>query len=154
MKYLIGIDIGTGSTKAVALNLQYQPIAVSQFYYPTETAKPGYSEQNPELIWYAFGKCINELKNKLATNPLSIGLSSAMHSLILADEGGNALAPMMTWADNRSTGEAKDLLASEEGRLIYEATGTPIHSMSPLTKLIWLKNMSLSYSIKVRDLSL
>ena len=139
MKYLIGVDIGTGSTKAVALNLQYQPIAVSQFYYPTETTKPGYSEQNPELIWDSFIKCLNELKYKLNADPLSIGLSSAMHSLILVDEAGNPLAPMMTWADNRSTEEAKNLLASEKGKLIYQATGTPIHSMSPITKLIWLK---------------
>ncbi|MFC3560361.1 gluconokinase [Pedobacter jamesrossensis] len=139
MKYLIGVDIGTGSTKAVALNLEYQPIATSQFFYPTETTKPGYSEQNPELIWDAFSKSINELKGKLGDDPISVGLSSAMHSLILSDEEGNALAPMMTWADNRSSNEAKDLLASEAGRLIYQASGTPIHSMSPLTKLIWLK---------------
>lgn len=140
MKYIIGIDIGTGSTKAVALNLQYQPIAESQFFYPTEVSKPGYSEQNPELIWQAFTNCINEIKAKFFENPIGVGLSSAMHSLILTDNYGNALAPMMTWADNRSVDEAKDLLASKEGRQIYEASGTPIHSMSPLTKLLWLKN--------------
>ncbi|MCZ4221782.1 gluconokinase [Pedobacter rhodius] len=139
MKYLIGLDIGTGSTKAVALNLHYKPIATSQFYYPTDSLKPGYSEQNPEFIWEAFVLCIKELKSKLQTEPLAIGLSSAMHSLILVDETHNVLAPMMTWADSRSFEEAKQLKDSEIGIEVYKASGTPIHSMSPLCKLIWLQ---------------
>jgi len=139
MNYLIGLDIGTGSTKAVALNLQYEPITSSQFFYPTESSKPGYSEQDPELIWEAFVLCIKELTKKLRANPMVIGLSSAMHSLILVDEAHKVLAPMMTWADNRSFEEAKQLKASEPGIETYKATGTPIHSMSPLCKLIWLQ---------------
>ena len=139
MTYIIGLDIGTGSTKAVALNLQYEPITSSQFFYPTESLKPGYSEQDPELIWAAFVSCINELTDKLQANPITIGLSSAMHSLILVDEAHHMLSPMMTWADNRSFEEAKNLKESEAGIEVYKATGTPIHSMSPLCKLIWLQ---------------
>ncbi|KQR72676.1 gluconokinase [Pedobacter sp. Leaf176] len=139
MNYLIGLDIGTGSTKAVALNLQYEPITSSQFFYPTESLKPGYSEQDPGLIWEAFVSCIKELINKLQANPICIGLSSAMHSLILVDETHRVLSPMMTWADNRSSEEAKQLKESEAGLNVYKASGTPIHSMSPLCKLIWLQ---------------
>ncbi|MFC4211300.1 gluconokinase [Pedobacter lithocola] len=138
MKYIAGIDIGTGSTKAVALNLLYQPVASAQFFYPTDAPKVGYNEQNPELIWQAFINCIKELQEKLGSAPIAIGLSSAMHSLILVDEDCKALAPMITWADNRSAEIAQKLKATEKGLAIYEATGTPIHSMSPLCKIIWL----------------
>ena len=62
-----------------------------------------------------------------------------MHSLIPVDESCRALAPMMTWADNRAYAIAKKLRSTEEGMAIYRATGTPLHAMSPLCKLIWLK---------------
>jgi gluconokinase len=62
-----------------------------------------------------------------------------MHSLIAVDETGAALAPMMTWADSRSAAIAEELKASDEGLNIYRTTGTPLHAMSPLCKLIWLR---------------
>jgi gluconokinase len=139
MEYLLGIDIGTGSTKAVALNLQYKPIETAQQYYPTENSKPGFSEQDPELIWAAFVNCVKEISEKLGPKVLSIGLSSAMHSLICVDALGNALAPMLTWADARSAQIAEELKASDKGISIYKSTGTPIHAMSPLCKIMWMK---------------
>lgn len=139
MEYILGIDIGTGSTKAVALDLKYQPIATCQQYYETHSPIPGYSEQDPEVIWQALIRCLNEMLNTQGDLPLAIGFSSAMHSLIAVDEKGSALAPMMTWGDSRSAAIAQELKASDEGMDIYRITGTPLHSMSPLCKLIWLK---------------
>jgi len=139
MEYLIGIDIGTGSTKAVALNLNYEPIQTSQFFYPTTSSSPGYSEQEPALIWQAFIDAINQLVAALGPDVKAIGLSAAMHSLVMVDSLGGLLAPMITWADSRSTQEANSLKQSDYGYRIYEETGTPIHPMSPLCKLIWLK---------------
>lgn len=138
MKYILGIDIGTGSTKAVALNLKYEPIEVCQQHYPTESRLPGYSEQDPELIWQAFVSCIEDMIVKLGESPVAICLSSAMHSVIAVDEGCAPLSPMITWADARSADIATRIKASREGMNIYKSTGTPIHAMSPLCKLIWL----------------
>jgi len=139
MEYIIGIDIGTGSTKAVALDINFKPVDSSQFFYPTTSPEQSYSEQNPLLIWGAFINCINELQHKLKAQPLTIGLSSAMHSLIMVDGRGEALAPLITWADGRSSEEASLLRKSDEGIAVYRATGTPIHAMSPLCKIMWLQ---------------
>lgn len=137
MKYILGVDIGTGSTKAVALDLSYQTAGSCQQHYPTVSPLPGYSEQDPETIWMAFVQCINEMVNKMGAAPEAIALSSAMHSIIAVDAAGAALAPMMTWADARSADIAEQMRATDAGKKIYEATGTPIHAMSPLCKLIW-----------------
>lgn len=139
MKYILGIDIGTGSTKAVALDFCYQPVGSCQQHYSTFSPLPGYSEQDPEAIWTAFVECINEMVNKMGAAPQVIGLSSAMHSVIAVDAAGAALAPMITWADARSADIAEQMRATDAGMKIYEATGTPIHAMSPLCKLIWLR---------------
>jgi gluconokinase len=139
MEYILGIDIGTGSTKAVAVGPDRIAFDSSQYFYPTDTMQPQHSEQDPELIWQAFQKSITELVLKLAHAPKAISLSSAMHSLIAVDEYCNALAPMMTWADSRSTAIAEELLASPLGIKLYKETGTPVHSMSPLCKIIWIR---------------
>jgi len=139
MEYVIGIDIGTGSVKAVAVDLKGTSFAESQQLYGFNSPQPGYHEQDPELIWAAFSASIKGIIHKVKTQPLTVGLSSAMHSLIAVDEDCRPLAPMMTWADNRSSSIAKRLRATAEGMAIYKATGTPLHAMSPLCKLIWLK---------------
>src|ERR1700712_242359 len=102
MQYVLGIDIGTGSVKAVAVNLQGRPFDENQQSYPFNVPKPGYHEQDPEQIWHGFITSLKEITAKIGSMPTAIGLSCAMHSLIAVNEVGNPLAPMITWADNRS----------------------------------------------------
>jgi gluconokinase len=139
MKYIIGVDIGTGSTKAVAVNFHGGVICNSQFHYPTINPAPGRYEQDPILIWQAFTKCIREIHEKSGDEPPAIVFSSAMHSLIPVDQNGTPLRDMIIWADNRSGDIARRIQKSASGELIYEETGTPIHAMAPLSKLLWLQ---------------
>lgn len=137
--YIIGIDIGTGSTKAVAINQKGEALFTTQASYPTLNRKPGYSEQNPELLWRALATCLNTMLDHFKQQPAGVSLSSAMHSVIAVDASGNALADMITWADNRSAAIANRLRVSAGAEMLYKQTGTPLHTMSPLCKIIWLK---------------
>lgn len=136
--YIIGVDIGTGSTKAVAVSTSGQVLETSQVSYPILQPQPTFSEQAPELIWQSFAKCIGRISTTLGS-PAGIVFSSAMHSVIPVDSKGLALMNMMTWADNRSADIAAKIKASADGEMIYRQTGTPIHAMSPLSKIRWLK---------------
>jgi gluconokinase len=137
--YLLGIDIGTGSTKAVAVDLEGRSIAISQHYYPAHSPQPGYSEQDPEIIFKAFVSCINDVVQDTGNSPIAVSLSSAMHSVIPVDKACKPLAPMITWADSRSEDVAERIRNSAQGAEIYKTSGTPIHAMTPLCKIIWLK---------------
>jgi gluconokinase len=137
--YIIGIDIGTGSTKAVSVDLTGNILQVSQYAYPTFRPEPGYSEQDPELIWNAFKSCIRETIQTLGVAPAAISLSSAMHSIIPVNETGTALANLITWADSRSESIAETLRGSPQGENLYRISGTPLHAMAPLSKIIWIK---------------
>lgn len=139
MDYFIGIDIGTGSTKAVAVNISGEPIDATQVSYPTYVPELTYSEQAPELIWQALTKCLLSLINRFKEKPGGIVLSSAMHSVIPVDEKGMPLMNMITWADNRSASIAKKLRATALGEKIYSESGTPIHAMTPVCKIKWLE---------------
>jgi gluconokinase len=138
-EYIIGIDIGTGSTKAVAVGSKGTNIANSQFFYSTQSKQAGYSEQDPEMIWKAFHDCIKKIISEVKYPPVSISLSSAMHSLVVMDKNNKAITPLITWADTRSGDIAQRLRNLPEAENLYKATGTPIHSMTPLCKIIWLK---------------
>lgn len=138
-QYAIGVDIGTGSTKAVAINDSGEVIAVSQFHYYTNNPQRGYSEQDPEVIWKAFVNSLQAIIGKMVAVPAVISLSSCMHSLIVIDNNLDVITNLITWADTRSEKIADEIRRSTEAEKIYKATGTPIHSMSPLCKIIWLK---------------
>ena len=69
----------------------------------------------------------------------SIDISTAMHALIAVDKNGTPLTRSIIWADNRSTKQSEKLLQQMNGHDIYRRTGTLIHPMSPLSKLLWMK---------------
>lgn len=136
--YFIGIDIGTGSIKALAVDATGKVLSSSQASYPTNYAEAR-SEQDPELVWNAFKKSISQLINDLQTKPKGIAISTAMHSVILMNKEEKAMSPMITWADNRAGKIAEKLKKAASGEMLYEQNGTPIHAMSPLCKIIWFK---------------
>ncbi len=138
-QYIIGIDIGTGSTKAIAMDSKGTIIADTQLYYSTENPQPGYSEQDPEIIWKAFKTCIGKIIDTVKYPPVSISFSSAMHGLIAVNKQNKPISLLITWADTRSEKIAEQIRKSSAAKSIYKATGTPIHPMIPLCKIIWLR---------------
>ncbi len=137
---IVGIDIGTTSTKSVAFGTNGEPLGSCNVGYPLVHEQPGWAEQDPEAIFRAV---LQSVRGALADGGLrgdqvsGIGISTAMHSLIAMDAGGRALTPSITWADGRSEEQARRI--RETHGSIYLRTGTPIHPMSPLTKLAWLR---------------
>lgn len=151
--YVLGIDMGTGSTKGVAVTDSGEALATAQIFYSTLLSHPLYAEQDPEIIWSAFVAVVQKIIQQLGS-PLAVSFSSCMHSLILMDDAGTPLTPNITWADRRAAAIAEALRHTPEGETIYKATGTPIHAMLPLCKLKWfgehepLKKFAKAISIK------
>lgn len=139
-KAIIGIDIGTTSTKSVAFGTDGTQLGSCSIGYPLRHPQPGWAEQDPEEI---FRVVLATVKGAIADSGLTgsdvagIGISAAMHSLIAANPSGQALTPSITWADGRSELQARRLRADNAS--IYLRTGTPLHPMSPLPKLVWLR---------------
>lgn len=138
--YIIGVDIGTSSAKTIGLGLQNEEvIGVFQQAYTTHYPQPGYAEQDPLLLLDAVKKGIREVVATAGYPPAAISFSSAMHSIMAIDSEGKALTPLLLWADNRSEPQALALRDTEAGKRLYRQTGTPIHAMSPLCKLRWMR---------------
>ena len=141
MEYIIGIDIGTSNTKAVAFSFNGKILGSSKVPYASLPVREGFHEQDPDILLNAFLECIRELASKLTEDFLAgVSCSAAMHSLMAVNSDHKPICQLITWADNRSTFYSNELKASGESRKLTIETGTPVHPMSPLCKLIWLRH--------------
>ncbi|WP_211461341.1 gluconokinase [Collimonas silvisoli] len=143
---MLGVDIGTTSTKTVAFTLEGQVLAQHVVEYPLLCSTPGMAEQDPQLIYRAVLTSIAEaVKAANATctgarRVVLVSFSAAMHSVIALDGNNNLLTNSITWADNRASEWSSRIRDEFNGNEIYRRTGTPIHPMSPLCKLMWLRH--------------
>jgi gluconokinase len=144
MQYMIGVDIGTTNTKAIAFSTDGRALAAADASYSAISDQPGRHELDPDRLFTAVIAVLKELGEKVdyGQGLCGVSFSCAMHSLIAVDAAGRPLTRAMTWADLRSQSYATALKGSEAGRRIYRQTGTPIYAMSPLCKLLWLKDNS------------
>jgi len=139
--YMLGVDIGTTTTKAVLFSEHGKVIQQDSIGYPLYTPDISTAEQNPDEIFQAVLQVITNIMKHHSDKPLLfVSFSSAMHSIIAVDENDIPLTPVITWADNRSEAWALKIKDEWNGLEVYKRTGTPIHPMSPLSKITWLVN--------------
>ncbi|MBB6731311.1 gluconokinase [Cohnella zeiphila] len=141
--YLMGIDIGTTSTKAVLFREDGSVVSAGNVGYPLLTPTPSVAEQNPDEILSAVLASVRQAVEQAGARPEDVrfvSASSAMHSVLPLDESGRPLMNALTWADNRSAEWSKRLKTELGGHELYLRTGTPVHPMSPITKLLWLRH--------------
>jgi gluconokinase len=142
MTYFVGIDIGTTSTKAIVVSSTGKMKGLASRGYPLLSPQPRYAVQDPNVIFLAVLQSVKEAiqqANLSSRDITAVGLGSAMHSLIVMGTNHLPLSQSITWADSRSIVQAEALKQSPNGIEIYQDTGTPLHPMSPLTKLIWMR---------------
>ncbi|MGG0411207.1 gluconokinase [Peribacillus simplex] len=149
--YMLGVDIGTTSTKAVLFTKKGDVIQQENVGYPLYTPDMSTAEQDPEEIFQAVLKAFSNITKQHPNKKLSfISFSSAMHSVIAMDENDQPLTPCITWADNRSEAWAHKIKDELDGHEVYKRTGTPIHPMSPLSKITWIVNDRPEIATKVK----
>lgn len=142
MDVYIGLDVGTTSTKAVAFNRNGQSCGEHTVAYPIFSEIAGWAEQEPEAILAAVLECLAHVLKQMresGNRVAAVGLSTAMHAIMAMDANDHDLTRFIIWADNRSVEQAARLADNGTGYVVYRRTGTQIHAMSPLTKLMWFR---------------
>lgn len=143
MKYMIGVDIGTTSTKSVLYDENGQFIMKHNIGYELHTPNVDVSEENPDELFDAVLMTVKYVirEANIAKEDIKlISFSAQMHSLVAMDEQHQRLTENITWADNRASKYADRINQQHDGFNIYRKTGTPIHPMSPLSKIFWMKH--------------
>lgn len=138
----VGLDLGTTDIKAIVFDASGQLLARAQRSADLRRGADGAAELDPDGVARTAEEALAEAAASVAQQGYHVarlGISAAMHSLIPVAPDGTALAPAMTWADLRPQPDAEALWRSPDGPEIYSRTGTPVHGMSPLAKLLWLR---------------
>ncbi|HEY3436269.1 MAG TPA: gluconokinase [Actinotalea sp.] len=135
---IIGLDVGTTATKAVVFGVgsPWRHTAIRE--YPLLTPRPGWKVHDPAHIRAAvLGALADCAQAVQGAEVLAVSVTTAMHGLIGLDDSLEPLTDMITWADARSADEARGLRATDLAAEIHRTSGTPVHPMTPLTKLMW-----------------
>ena len=148
---VIGLDVGTTATKVVAFEVGSPWRHVELREYPMLAPVPGWQVQDPAAIRDAVMAALTECVAAAgAARVIALSVSTAMHGLVGLDEGHRPLTPLVTWADARSREEARHLRDGGLADLLYRACGTPIHPMTPLTKIMWFTRHEPELAARVR----
>ena len=142
---LVGLDLGTTSSKAVAQDLLDRRIALVEAATPWTTVAGG-TETTPEaLLTLAAGLLADVVRlaeqRVGAVRVVGVGVAGLAESGVLLDASGEACAPVIAWFDKRGTRELEQ--AAARARFLPEQfarrTGLPWDCQASLAKLLWLR---------------
>lgn len=134
----MAFDIGTSHLKWVVVEADSgQRLWDGRANIAADNRGPA-SEQDPKDVLRAVDQALND-----ASSYGSIGrvaFSAAMHTFMAVDAHGAPLTKSWTWMDRRGASTAHELRESGIGFRLQEATGVPVHAMSPLVKWLTVKD--------------
>ncbi len=142
--YWLGVDIGTGGTRALLVNEKGEVKAgFTAAHEDMRMERPLWAEQRPEDWWQAAQKAI---RGALAEAKIDgskvkgVGLSGQMHGLVLLDEAGKVIRPALIWCDQRSQPQVDRInqIVGKDNILSYIAN--PVLTGFTLPKLLWVRD--------------
>ncbi len=143
--YLLGVDIGTYSSKGVIVTTEGQLVASHTVPHGMDMPKPGYFEQDAEKVWWHdFVLIVQNLLQKTAIDPhqiLALGTSAIGSCVLPIDEEGNPLRPGILYGiDTRASEEIRYLEEVLSREKIFAHCAMHLSSQASGPKVLWIKN--------------
>jgi xylulokinase len=141
--HVIGVDIGTQSTKAVLVDERGRLVAQAAEAYQVDSPQPLWAEQWPQVWVDAVETCIRRVMQQsgvAATWVQALCVSSLYGgSGIPVDAAGAALHPCLIWMDRRAQAEVDWVRGNIDLARLYAITGNGVDSYYGFTKMLWLR---------------
>jgi xylulokinase len=144
MSYWLGIDTGTGGTRALLVDPAGRLVA--GFTAPHEDVQmpqPLWAEQRPENWWEAAQAAIRGVLGASGVSGheiAGIGLSGQMHGLVLLDSGHAVIRPAIIWCDQRSQEQVEAIHAKLGRDRVVQSIANPVLTGFTLPKLLWVRD--------------
>lgn len=140
--YLLAIDQGTTSSRAIVFSLSGESLSQHQIDLKQFYPKPGWVEQDPLEIWQNTYLCCQEALKKLnltARDIAAIGISNQRETTILWDrKTGKPIYPAIVWQDRRTSELCQTLSQHKLLNNIQEKTGLLLDPYFSATKIAWI----------------
>jgi len=144
MNYVLGIDVGTGGTRAVLAGPNGEIVSSATCEHgPFASPRIGWAEQEPQDWYQATGSAIRQAITMGAINPSDIsavGLAGQMHGAVLLGADDEVLRPALIWCDQRTQAQCDWLNTKVGERQVIELTCNPALTNFTLTKLLWVRD--------------
>jgi xylulokinase len=141
---LLGIDVGTGGSRAVLIDNSGRIIASATIeHVPFASPETGWAEQDPRDWWRASAAAIRAVvsdDNVRAEEIRGIGLSGQMHGAVLLDDRDKVLRPSIIWCDQRSDAQCQQLTRNIGAQRLIELTCNPALTGFTLPKMLWVRD--------------
>ncbi len=141
-KFLVAIDQGTTSSRAILFSLSGKPIYTSQKEFTQYFPKDGWVEHNPNEIWNTARKVLIDViakSKKLKGNILTIGITNQRETTILWDKKtGKHVYNAIVWQDRRTAEFCKKYRTNKKEKIINKKTGLLIDPYFSGTKIKWI----------------
>jgi xylulokinase len=140
---LLGIDVGTGGTRAVLVDEAGAVVtSCTAEHAPFASPQTGWAEQDPHDWWRAMCEAVKQVLATSKTDAseiAAVGFSGQMHGAVLLDADGEVLRPALIWCDQRTAEEARELTHQVGEDKIIAWTCNPALTNFTLTKLLWVR---------------
>jgi len=139
---LLGLDIGTTGTKAVAFDESGTPLAMHYREYPLFLPAPDQCELEPTSVWDAVQEVLTRTaKTVQRKNPVrAMGVSTLGDSVTLLDTEGLPLTRTVVGAADRRAVPQAEWLERTMGRdSLFRKTGAPLHAFCMIPKILWFR---------------
>ncbi len=142
MKYILSIDLGTTSMKAVLFNEKLIAVANVKVDYNTDFPAPGWAEQNVDQWWAALKSAVRQLlSTESAPDPAQIAIiaiDAMTPTIIPVDRSGKALRKAIIWMDRRSEVECR-MIGDSLGDNLFKISGNHNDPSNFSPKMRWVK---------------
>ncbi|MGV3774402.1 MAG: glycerol kinase GlpK [Verrucomicrobiales bacterium] len=142
MKYILALDQGTTSSRAILFDPDGNAVAFAQKEFTQIFPKPGWVEHNPNEIWSSQAAVAAEVVANagLSSSQIAaIGITNQRETTLVWDrKTGEPIAPAIVWQDRRTAAYCDELKAGGLEQMIQKKTGLLIDAYFSATKLRWL----------------
>jgi sugar (pentulose or hexulose) kinase len=143
MRYVIGVDVGTQSTKCLLVGVDGKVHAHSSVAYRPETPKPLWAQQDCAVWFDAVCESVRACVAQSGIAPSDIA-AMCVSSLyggagIPVDDAMRPLHPCLIWMDRRATAEVDAVNATIDVARLEAITGNGVDSYYGFTKMLWIR---------------
>ena len=145
-KYILALDQGTTSSRAIVFDSKSRIVAVGQKEFPQIFPRSGWVEHDPKIIWktqLATAKQALRQAKLTASDIAAIGITNQRETTVVWDRiTGKPIANAIVWQDRRTADFCDALKKDKADRLIRRLTGLELDAYFSATKINWLLKLT------------
>ncbi|MCS7068450.1 MAG: glycerol kinase GlpK [Meiothermus sp.] len=142
MPYILALDQGTTSSRAIVFDLEGQPRAMAQQEFMQHFPQPGWVEHDPLEIWQTQRQVAREAIQQAAIQPgeiVALGITNQRETTVLWERAtGRPVHRAIVWQDRRTAGICDELKAHGYEGVFRQKTGLVLDAYFSGTKVKWL----------------